>query len=298
MKKLLIFPALLLFCSCEDVISIEVKEEKQQLVVDAWLTDEAQEQQVKLTLSQAYFDQEKPLPALGAEVYVVRQDSTGFRFNDNDNDGVYTYTPRNRNYLRMNERISLYIKYKEEEYYAISELKRVPAIDSLKYQSVTLPIKPEDGPKSGFRAQFYANDFAGEGDTYLVRWYKNDVLQARSSEYTLSYDGGLSPGNKIDGMLFFQPIRMAINSDSRLFVDRDKVTVELHSLPLDAYYFLYQVQAETNNGGIFATPPANIPSNIFNLNPESAEKAVGLFLVSKVSRYTAVIDKNNARPAD
>lgn len=296
MRKLLIIPVAILFFSCEDVIHIDVKEGKQQLVVDAWLTDELREQQVTLTLSQAYFDPAKPLPALGAEVYVIRQDSTRFRFDDPNNDGVYTYTPRSRNYLRMHEMVGLYIKYQGEEYYALSELKRVPTIDSLKYQAITLPIKPEDSPKSGFLAQFFSTDFEGEGDTYLVRSYKNDVLRSRSNEYTLSYDGGLSPGSKSDGMLFLQPIRMAINSG--LFADQDKVTVELHSLPLEAYYFLYQVQSETNNGGIFATPPANIPSNIFNLNSESAEKAVGLFFVSKVSRYTAVIDGNNLRPAD
>lgn len=296
MKKVLIVPFAVLFFSCEDVISIDVKEGKQQLVVDAWLTDEIREQQVTLSLSQAYFDQSTPLPALEAEVYVIREDSTLFRFNDNNNDGIYTYTPRNRNFLRLNEKVGLYIKYKEEEYYSISELKRVPVIDSLKYQAITLPVKPEGSPQSGFLAQFFANDFEGEGDTYLIRSYKNDVLRARSNEYGLSYDGGLSPTNKSDGMLFLQPVRMAINSG--LFVDQDKVTVELHSIPLDAYYFLYQVQSETNNGGIFATPPANIPSNIFNRNPESKEKAVGLFFVSRVSRYSAVIDKNNVRPDD
>ncbi|MDT4853179.1 hypothetical protein FQZ97_874360 [compost metagenome] len=198
--------------------------------------------------------------------------------------------------MRLNESVVLYVKYKEEEYYAISGLKRVPTIDSLKYQAITLPIKPEDSPQSGFLAQFFANDFEGEGDTYLIRSYKNDVLRTRSGEYTLSYDGGLSPGSGSDGMLFLQPVRMGINSG--LFVDRDKVTVELHSIPLDAYYFLYQVQSETNNGGIFATPPANIPSNVFNLNPESTEKAVGLFFVSRVSRYAAVIDKNNVKPSE
>lgn len=296
MKRLLILPAAFFFFSCEDVIDIEVKDGRQQLVVDAWLTDEVREQRVTLTLSQAYFDQDAPLPALGAEVYVIREDSTRFRFSDNDNDGVYTYTPRNRNYLRINEKVGLYIKYNAEEYYSISELRRVPTIDSLKYQSITLPIKPENSPQSGFLAQFFANDFEGEGDTYLVRSYKNDMLRTRSNEYTLSYDGGLSPGSQSDGMLFLQPVRMGINSG--LFEDRDKVTVELFSIPVDAWFFLYQMQSETNNGGIFATPPANIPSNVFNRNPESAEKAVGLFFVSRVSRYTAMIDKNNLRPTD
>jgi len=296
MRKLLILPVALLLFSCEDVIDIEVKDGKQQLVVDAWLTDEPREQQVTLTLSQAYFNQESPQPALGAEVYVVREDSTRFRFTDTDNDGIYTYNPRNRNFLRLNERVVLYIRYNSEEYYSVSQLKRVPVIDSLKYQAITLPIKPADSPKSGYLAQFFANDFEGEGDTYLVRSYKNDVLRERSNEYTLSYDGGLSPGSKSDGMLFLQPVRMGINSG--LFVDKDKVTVELHSIPLDAYYFLSQVQSQTNNGGIFATPPANIPSNVFNLDPESAEKPLGLFFVSKVTRYTAIIDKNNVKSED
>lgn len=280
----------LLSLGCEDVIDLDVKEGKEQLVVDAWLTDENETQTVTLSLSQPYFDQGKPKPALGAEVYVIREDSTRFQFLDPDQDGVYHFTPRNSNYLRLNQRVGLYIKYQDEEYYALSELKRVPAIDSLKYQSITLPVKPEDSPQSGFLAQFFATDYPGEGDTYLVRSLKNDVLRTKSNEYTLSYDGGLSPGNKSDGMVFLQPIRMGINSG--LFVHQDKVTVELYSLPLDAYYFLGQLKSETNNGGIFATPLANVPGNIFNRNPDSKEKALGCFFVSKVSRYSAYIDKS------
>ena len=87
MKKLLVLPFFLLLFGCEDVIDIAVKEGKQQLVVDAWLTGDMQEQKVTLTLSQPYFDQTEPLPALGAEVVVVREDSTRFRSVDHNNDG-------------------------------------------------------------------------------------------------------------------------------------------------------------------------------------------------------------------
>lgn len=280
----------LLSMGCEDVIDLDVKAGKEQLVVDAWITDEQQEQRVTLSLSQPYFDQGRPKPALNAEVYLIREDSTRFLFGDADQDGVYTFSPRNRNYLRLNQRVGLYIKYQGQEYYALSELKRVPAIDSLKYQSITLPIKPEDSPQTGFLAQFFATDFPGEGDTYLIRSLKNDSLRSKSNEYTLSYDGGLSPGNKTDGMVFLQPIRMGINSG--LFAHQDKVTVELFSLPLDGYFFLSQLKAETNNGGIFATPLSNVPGNIYNLNADSKEKALGCFIVSKVSRYSAYIDQN------
>lgn len=293
-KKILVLIGLsIALFGCEDVIDLEVKDGKEQLVVDAWLTDEPKEQTIRLSLSQPYFNQGEPLPALGAEVYVIKHDSTLHRFEDTDNNGSYVYRPRNnRLFLETNRPVALYVKYKGEEYYAVSSLKRVPTIDSLKYQSITLPIAPDDSPKSGFLAQFFAHDFEGEGDTYLIRSYKNDVLRSRSDEYSLVYDAGFSPSSKTDGVLFIQPLRLAINSG--LFSDKDKVTVELFSIPLDAYYFLYQVQTETNNGGIFATPSSNIPSNIINRNPESKEKALGMFFVSKVNRFSAVIDANLA----
>lgn len=278
--------------SCEDVIDLTVKEGKSQLVVDAWITDESRLQTVKLSISQPYFDQDTPIAATGAEVFLIREDSTIFRFIDEQQNGNYVFRPRDRRFLSLNQRVGLYIKYNGEEYYSISQLKRVPSIDSLKYQSVTLPIKPEDSPQSGFLAQFYANDFVGEGDTYLIRSYKNDVLRTKSNEFTLAYDAAFAPGTKTDGILFIQPLRMAINSG--LYSDGDKVTVELFSIPVEAFYFLNQVQAETNNGGIFSTPPSNVPTNIINMNPDSKEKAVGAFIVSRVTRYSAFIDKNNA----
>ena len=68
--------------SCEDVIDIDVKEGKRQLVADDWITDEIKEQTVTLSFSQAYFNQDSPEPALGAEVYVSKHDSTMFKFED------------------------------------------------------------------------------------------------------------------------------------------------------------------------------------------------------------------------
>ena len=50
------------------------------------------------------------------------------------------------------------------------------------------------------------------------------------------------------------------------------------------------------NGGIFGTPPANIPTNIFTLNSSSKNKALGFFAVSSVSKFETIIDKNKAKP--
>lgn len=281
--------------SCEQVIDLEVNDGVNQLVVDAWLTDEVKEQRVKLTVSQPYFEKSDPKPALGAEVIVFNQDSTAHVFTDKDNDGVYTYKPEAGKFLKDNEQAALYIKYENEEYYSLSQLKRVPKIDSVGYEVFSFPITPPDGgPKDGFLAQFYANDIAGAGDTYLIRSYKNDTLRFKPADITLAYDAGFSPGSKSDGLMFILPIRQSLNQT--LFLDKDKLKVELFSIPTEAYYYLLQLRQESSNGGIFATPLSNIPTNIINLNSKSTKKALGAFFVSKVSTFETIIDKSKAKP--
>lgn len=296
MKKSLILILLAVgFLSCEQVVDLEVKDGVSQLVVDAWLTDEQKEQSIKLTLSQPYFDQTDPNPAIGAEVIVFNQDSTAHVFTDIDNDGIYTYTPKDNQYLKQDERTALYIKYENEEYYSLSELKRVPKIDSIGYEVFSFPITPPNGgPKDGFLAQFYSQDLDGIGDTYMIRSYKNDTLRFAPNDITLAYDAGFSPGSKSDGLLFILPIRQSINQT--LFLDKDKLKVELFSIPVEAYYYLFQLKQESSNGGIFATPLSNIPTNIINLNGQSDKKALGAFIVSKVSTYETIIDKSLAKP--
>ncbi len=281
--------------SCEDVIDLEVRDGVNQLVVDAWLTDEDREQSVKLTISQPYFEESAPKPALGAEVIVYNQDSTAHIFTDPNNDGVYTYKPKPGKFLKENERVALAVKYENEQYYSLSQLKRVPKIDSVGYEVFSFPITPPDGgPKDGFLAQFYANDPVGEGDTYLMRSYKNDTLRFKPTDITLAYDAGFSPGSKSDGLMFILPIRQSLNQT--LFLDKDKLKVELFSIPTEAYFYLLQLRQESSNGGIFATPLSNIPTNIINLNSKSTKKALGAFFVSKVSTFETVIDKSKARP--
>jgi Domain of unknown function (DUF4249) len=297
-NKLIIlgFSIITLFCfSCQDVILIDVKEGKTQLAVDAWLTDEAIEQSIVLTNTQSYFDSTKAKPALGATVVVYNQDSTAHVFVDKTNTGVYTYTPKNNNYLKADELAFLSIKYQNEEYNSVSKLNRVPKIDSLRYEVFSFPVNPPNGgPKDGYLAEFYAKDFKGEGDTYLIRHYKNDTLKFKPNEFSLAYDGGFSPGSRADDLMFILPLRQSINS--KLYLENEKVKVELFSIPNDAFYFFQQIRQEANNGGIFATPLNNVPTNIINVKKQNGKKAVGIFFVSKVSTFETIIDKKLAKP--
>jgi hypothetical protein len=86
---------------------------------------------------------------------------------------------------------------------------------------------------------------------------------------------------------FIPPIIFNL-SPRRLNLD-DKVKIECWSIGLPAYYFLTLAQIQMTNEGLFATPPANVPTNITNKNKESKVKAVGWFGAASVSRITQVV---------
>lgn len=287
--------------SCEDVIDINTRPGVEQLVVDAFLTDEVKEQVVKLTLSQPYFDDASSPPALGAIVIVFSEDSTAYSFIDEQGNGEYIYRSDDEKPLLKNvgERYALYIAYQGEEYFSVSELKPVPKIDSVSYQTFTRPIVTDTLPKVGFIAEFYARDFQEEGDTYWIRYRKNGELKNNPADITISYDGAFSPGAASNGLQFIQPIRQSINDfGDALYQDGDSLEIDLYAITAEAYFFLFQVRQESANAGIFATPPANIPTNIFNRNSSSAKTAIGLFGVASVSKFSTVIDKTKAKPEE
>ncbi|MDP5140385.1 MAG: DUF4249 domain-containing protein, partial [Spirosomaceae bacterium] len=237
--------------SCEDVIDFETREGVQQLVVDAWLTDTESRHVVKLTLSQPYFDNSAPIPALGATVIVFSQDSTAYQFTDEAGNGEYVYeSPTGESLIKnVGESYALYVNYEGEEYVSLAQLNPVPKIDSIAYEAFTAPINLNDTlPSSGFIAQFYATDFLGRGNAYWIRYRKNGKLNNDPSDLILSYDGGFTPGADTDGLQFILPIRQSINEFGEgLYQDKDSLEVEIYSLSLEAYFFLFQVVQESSN---------------------------------------------------
>ena len=292
---LIAFVSVSLF-SCEDVVDIDVQEGVSQLTVDALINNKAQAQTIKLSLSQAYFDNSPVKPALGATVRVFDEDSVAYDFIDLKNDGNYVYDGKTKPLNKLGKQYVLYIKYQDEEYVSLSKLNRVPKIDSINYAVEKFPIKPDNGPQEGFQPQFYAHDFEGEGDCYWIKAAKNHKYFNKSNQISVAYDAGFSPGSKSDGLLFILPIRQSLGGE--LYSDKDTLTVDLYSITKEQFYYLQIVNQVSNNGGLFATPLSNIPTNILNYNAQSTKKAVGFFGIMAVSSAEAVIDKTKAKPKE
>ncbi len=284
--------------SCNDPITVDANFTKAELVVDAWINDQPTTQSIQLSLTQNYFDNTLPPAVTNAEVVVVNT-ATGEAFPFvHQGGGSYQWQPLPGQVLgSTGDVFALSVKYDGFDYAAQSELRRVPPMDSIGYET----REPELGNPAGIFAQFYAKDLPGIGDTYWIKTFKNGNFLNKPTEMNLSFDGTFDSGSGTDGILFIAPIRELINrvpdpdtddnSDVSPYAVGDTIRVELHGIPNDAYRFLSIAQEQMTNGdnALFALPVANSPTNILPVTA-GAPAALGYFCISAVSATEVVVE--------
>jgi len=154
-------------------------------------------------------------------------------------------------------------------------------IDSLR----TVPTKGNGPPfiDTGRYCEIFAYDLPGIGNHYWLKTFRNDTLLGDIDEINISQDMG-NNSNGLDGDLFLYPVRFTqLNQFLRPYIGGDKVRVEIHSISREAYYWFQLVFNESNNGGLFATPPVNIMSNLFYINQNPKRGIAGFFNVAAVN---------------
>jgi hypothetical protein len=287
----LLIPAMMLFASCEDIINVTVKQKEVKLVVDAFVNNLPERQVIRITRSIPYFDVPGTEPGvIGARVAIV--DTTGgsahlFVFADSGNGNYIFYPdPTIGDTFKTNHQYVLLIANGNDTLVSFSTMEPTARLDSLH-------VKYEDGKTIGFRrgnyVEMFANDLPGEGNTYWIKTYRNDSFRGKIFEMNLAYDMTQTP-NKQDGGQFIWPIRYgALNDFNRPWETDDTARVEIHSITLETYYYLNQVYNESLNQGLFATPPSNIPTNIFSYDPSKRVPLAGFFCMSAVSRKVLVM---------
>jgi len=80
-----------------------------------------------------------------------------------------------------------------------------------------------------------------------------------------------------------------VNDFLRSFKKDEKIRLEIHSISPIAYGWFNLVRNENQNGGLFATPPANIFSNIIAVNKNPKNTLGGLFCMSAVVKQEILI---------
>lgn len=274
--------------SCEDPIDVPLQDGGVQLVVDAWVDNQVRDQEIVLSLSQAYFNSADPQAVRDAQIAITRDDGALFEFVHVE-DGRYVWTSNGQSLGQEGDVFTLDIDYDNNSYSSSTAINRVPDIDSVGVEFREDEIFSDDG----YYTQFFARDPMGKGDTYWIKTFFNGSFLGKAQELNIAFDAGFDAGSGIDGLIFIPPIREFTN---RLDEDLlpipyelgDTVTVELLSINNQAFNFLEIARDQINNGdnGIFSIPLANTRSNI---TASDDSLVLGFFNVAGVSTSSRVI---------
>lgn len=270
MSRFCILFLLLALVSCEDIIDVNLNDAPPKLVIDAsidWFKGtEGKNQEIKLTLSAPFFDNEVP-PANGAQVEITNSENIKFIFLEDNQTGIY----RCNNFIpKIEETYTLTINYNEEEFVASETLKSVSEIDFV-----------EQNNEGGFTGEdielkaFYT-DPANIENYYLFE-FNTDIAVTPDLEV---YNDEFTDGNQIFG--FFTEEDLA---------NGDTVNIRNHGISEQFYEFMFILLQQTSEGGggPFETQPATVRGNCFNsTNPENFP--LGYFRLSEVDELIYIVE--------
>jgi hypothetical protein len=287
MKTLKLFFVLLTvisFTSCEDVIQVKLDEGDPIVTIDAFINDMQLQQKVRLTYTDGYFSQKPNEPIIGATVS-LKDLSTGINyvFTDNNN-GDYVWVPNDT--LRVGHNYELTVTHQGNIYKSTSPMNRTTKVDS-----IISEFKEGGGlsaSEPGYDMAFLGFDIPGDTvDYYWIKSYRNGVFFNKGGDINICADAAFGAG--ADGFPFITPIAQGITPFGERFNKFDVCRVEIHSINLETYNFLTQVQTQTTNSGLFATSPENVKTNIKNTTNDKT-KVVGWFCMSAVGFRERVVD--------
>ncbi len=278
-----------LFTSCEDPVQVELDAGQKLLVIDAFVNNLRQEQKIRITFSQNYFDNSNNVtPVPDAQVFLKDLTSnTTYTFNY-ANNGYYTYTLSSTDTIaKENHLYQLQVIYKGYTYSSTVLQKRSAIIDSIQVKYTKNNFSGEEG----YKCILWGRDIAGPiPDFYWIKSYRNGKFYGRTSHINITYDAasGGSSGIRADGFVFTPNIAELVTPPGEYFQKGDTCRVEIHSISEECWNIFLQIITNTNNQGLFATTLENTKTNI--ITPSGANvKAVGVFNIASVVTATRVV---------
>ncbi|MGA0560709.1 DUF4249 domain-containing protein [Larkinella sp. VNQ87] len=284
--------------SCIDQVSLPIRNEKPQLVVDGLITNEKPPYTVRLSYSGSFtFDQENPQDQKITDATVTLRDDAGRSTSlahDAMNAGFYRTT--DSTFVGQPGRsYTLTIRLADGKTYvsAPEQMPTVPTIDSV-YARFT----PTESVALPYQYYFYAdvNDPANQANYY--RWTAYTYTARRSTGVScclgctaicfdrcwvqyFSQDVNILSDNGVNGNRLPQRLvmRSPIYTPGPTLVE-----VQQYSLTPAAYQFwrLFKEQ-QSRTGTIFDPLPASVMGNITNTS-DPTEQALGFFGASAVAR--------------
>jgi hypothetical protein len=292
MKTVFKISALFVLClslfSCEDVVQIKLDKGSKLIVIDAFVTDLQKDQVIRVLNNNDYFATTAAEPITNAQV--VLKDLTAnkqFTFNYTNN-GNYVYSQNVIDTLaKLNHQYQLNVTVNGNLYTSLAKLKRTANIIQVN-DSLVQPRSPNDNGNVPYYICYMLtlDEADNNPDYYWVKTFRNDTLFDKADDINTCVDG--TGGEVYDAttpFIFFTPPAAFLGV--KKYNVGNTCKVEAHSISKDCFNFLIQAQAQINNGGLFATTPENVRTNI--ITPTNATKAVGWFNMASVAQGSVMV---------
>lgn len=277
---------LLFLSSCEDVIDVKLTDQDLDLyAVEAKITTEGNPY-VFLYKSLRVGD-DSSYPGVNGATVVISDDSQPQKSiqleESNETEGLYL-VPENESFIgEVGKHYTLTIEHDGVTISGSDFLTSVEPIDSIQ-------VRPSLRGDKRFLGVFtYGNEPQGVGDYYKWDIYINGEL-LNDAEYLFVASDELVDGNYVSSLEIFTDFHDPDKPEDRLINLGDTILVKQNSISEFGYQYYYQMYNQSETGGLFSVPPANIKSN---LTASDGTPVLGLFTASDVSvSNTVTIDEN------
>lgn len=283
------FIALIGLSSCEDTISIEVDEGTIQLAVDAFITSENDIQKVILKKTKQFFDEVSQEAFEADSVYITDNIGNKYIFEDLIGNGEYIWSQIDSSIVSPGRTYFLTIKDGDVVYSSESQSYSVAQVDSINWAYSAPAFAGQTGT---YIVEGVIRDIPGERNFTWVRVKVNGKYDSRKNSIIIAEDNS-NVGLSTDGELFIAP---AAFYSPDVSVDTiglgDVVTYETWSVNEETSLFWLEVVNQNVDGAlgaIFATPTANVRTNISSSSNLLSQQAVGWFSVSMISVADQII---------
>ena len=257
--------------SCEDVVNVKLDQGPTELVVDGCITDRSIPDTITLTTTAAYFENQSTPKVSGAKVILTNSEGAIEILNEVKQGKYLVQTIKSK----VGTNYTLNIEFDGEKYEAKTEAMR----SGFRLDALTFEFKKKSAfiDEDGYLMKMNGQELEGKGDANRFRVIKNGVYLPQEIRI---WNDDYVDGNYIKDADFYtkKPFKLG-----------DIVTLETYSITQDAFHFYDELDKQIHNGGLFANPPANVRTNVKNVNPNSTKKAVGYFGASLVTTITGVV---------
>ncbi len=265
------------FFSCTEKIETDYKgSSDNRLIVEGSITTDTMAHKVILSRT-VDFNASRAAMETGALVTISDGEHVYTLSESADEPGIYKTNPDVYG-VPGNEYLLEVTLENGETYSAISEMKQVSAIDSIRFELVDISFAGEH-----YIAYFSGQEPPEPGNRYMWNVYINDSLWNDTISETYFEEDTWVNGQYVSDLdiYWMDPEKVNFINDTAV------VLMEMYSIPQDYYIYLIEVMSETTwRGSPWDPTPANVSTNI-------SGGAVGFFYAAAITRKSVTYVKSS-----